>query len=235
MSIHISANQGEIADTVLLPGDPLRAKFIAETFLENPKLYNEVRNMFGYTGLYKGKKVSVQGTGMGIPSISIYVNELFRDYGVKRAIRVGTAGALQENVKLRDLIIAVSACTDSGANNIRFGGRNYAPTASWNLLKTSWDIAEAKGFKPKAGPVISSDMFYTEDPDEWKLWAKFGCLAVEMESAELYTLAAKYNREALCLLTISDHLVTRELTNSQERQTTFTKMMEVALETAVSV
>ena len=234
MSVHISAKNGEIAEAILLPGDPLRAKFIAETFLENPKQYNEVRNMFGFTGTYKGKKVSVQGTGMGIPSISIYVNELFKDYGVKRAIRVGTAGAIRGELKIRDLVLAVSACTDSGANRIRFGGRNYAPTASWNLLKTAWDFASAKGLEPKAGPVVSSDMFYTEDPEEWKLWARFGCLAVEMESAELYTLAAKYGREALCLLTISDSLITGEVTSSEERQTAFTAMMEVALETAVS-
>lgn len=233
MSIHIAAKNGEIADTVLLPGDPLRAKFIAETFFENPRRYNDVRNMLGFTGTYKGKKISVQGTGMGIPSISIYVNELFRDYGVRRAIRIGTAGALREEVKLRDLVIAVTACTDSGANRIRFGGRDYAPAASWNLLKAAWDIAEAKGFAPKAGPVVSSDMFYTEDPDEWKLWAKFGCLAVEMETSELYTLAAKYGREALALLTVSDSLVTHEATSPEERQTTFTRMMEVALEAAV--
>ncbi|MCL2831580.1 MAG: purine-nucleoside phosphorylase [Treponema sp.] len=234
MSIHITAKNGEIADSILLPGDPLRAKFIAENFLENPKQYNDIRNMLGYTGLYKGKKVSVQGTGMGIPSISIYVNELFRDYGVQKAIRIGTAGAIREDVKLRDLVIALSASTDSGANKIRFGGRSYAPTASWRLIKAAWDIAQAKGFSPKAGPVISSDMFYTENPDDWKLWAKFGCLAVEMETAELYTLAAKYNREALCMLTISDSLVTGEATTPQERQTTFTAMMEVALETVVS-
>ena len=234
MSIHIAAKDGEIAETILLPGDPLRAKFIAETFLENPKKYNEVRNMFGYTGTYKGKKISVQGTGMGIPSISIYVNELFKDYGVKRAIRVGTAGSLRKEVKIRDLVIAVSTSTDSSANNIRFGGRNYSPTASWNLLKTAWDIAAARGWEPKAGPIVSTDMFYTEDPDEWKLWAKFGCLAVEMEAAELYTLAPKYEREALCLLTISDNLVTREVTSAEERQSTFTRMMEVALETAIS-
>ena len=234
MSIHIAAKEGEIAEAVLLPGDPLRAKFIAETFLENPKQYNDVRNMFGFTGTYKGKRVSVQGTGMGIPSSSIYVNELFSDYGVKRAIRVGTAGSIREEVKIRDLVIAVSASTDSGANKIRFGGRDYAPTASWKLLKTAWDIAAAKGWEPKAGPIISSDMFYSEDPDEWKLWAKFGCLAVEMEAAELYTLAAKYGREALCLLTISDSLVSKKVTSSEERQSTFTRMMEVALETAVS-
>jgi purine-nucleoside phosphorylase len=234
MSIHIAAKAGEIADAVLLPGDPLRAKFIAETFLENPAQYNEVRNMFGYTGTYKGKRVSVQGTGMGIPSISIYVNELFKDYGVKRAIRIGTAGSIQESLKIRDLVIAMSACTDSGVNNIRFGGRNFAPTASFNLVKKAYDTAVSKGWTPAVGPVVSADMFYTEDPEEWKLWAKYGCLALEMESAELYTLAAKYGREALALLTISDSLLSHEITTSEERQTTFTRMMEVALETAVS-
>jgi purine-nucleoside phosphorylase len=234
MSIHIAAKPGDIAEAILLPGDPLRAKFIAETFLERAVLYNEVRNVFGYTGVYRGKRVSVQGTGMGIPSISIYVNELFRDYGVKRAIRIGTAGSIQEKVKIRDLVIAMSASTDSGANNIRFGGRNFAPTASFNLVKKAYETAELKGWTPKVGPVVSSDMFYTEDPDEWKLWTRFGCLALDMEAAELYTLAAKYDREALALLTISDSLITHEATSAEERQTTFTQMMEVALETAIS-
>ncbi|MCL2007259.1 MAG: purine-nucleoside phosphorylase [Treponema sp.] len=234
MSVHITAKPGEVAEAILLPGDPLRAKFIAENFLENAKQYNEVRGILGYTGTYKGKPVSVQGTGMGIPSISIYVNELFREYGVKRAIRVGTAGSIQESLKLRDLVIAMSACTDSGANRIRFGGRDFAPTATFSLVKKAWEVAVERGWKPAVGPIISSDMFYTENPDEWKLWAKFGVLAVEMEAAELYTLAAKYGRECLCLLTISDSLITHEATTPEERQTTFTKMMEVALETAIS-
>jgi purine-nucleoside phosphorylase len=234
MSIHIAAKEGEIAEAILLPGDPLRAKFIAETFLQDAFQYTGVRNILGFTGFYKGKKVSVQGTGMGIPSISIYVNELFRDYGVKRAIRIGTAGAIQKDVKIRDLVIAMSACTDSGANNIRFGGRNYAPTAAFCLLKTAYDAAVSKGWQPKVGSIVSSDMFYTENPDEWKLWAKFGCLALEMECAELYTLAAKYGREALGLLTISDSLITHEVTSAEERQTAFTQMMEIALETAIS-
>jgi purine-nucleoside phosphorylase len=234
MSIHIAAKEGDIAEAILLPGDPLRAKFVAENFLENAVQYSSVRNILGYTGTYKGKRVSVQGTGMGIPSISIYANELFREYGVKRAIRIGTAGSLHKDVKIRDLVIAMSACTDSGANNIRFDGRNYAPTATFSLLKTAWDTAVAKGWQPKVGPIVSSDMFYSEDPDEWKLWAKFGCLAMEMECAELYTLAAKYGREALCILTISDSLVTGESTTPEERQTTFTRMMETALETAIS-
>jgi purine-nucleoside phosphorylase len=234
MSIHISAQPGEIADAILLPGDPLRAKFIAETFLDNPVQYNAIRNIFGYTGTYKGKRVSVQGTGMGIPSISIYVNELFRDYGVKRAIRIGTAGSIQADVALRDMVIAMSACTDSGANKIRFGGRDFAPTASFGLLKTAYDAACDRGFRPIVGSVVSSDMFYTEDPDEWKLWAKFGCIAVEMECAELYTLAAKYGREALAILTISDNIVTHAVTSAEERQKTFTQMIEVALHTASS-
>ncbi|GHV24104.1 purine-nucleoside phosphorylase [Spirochaetia bacterium] len=234
MSTHIAAKTGEIADAILLPGDPLRAKFIAENFLENAVEYTHVRNILGYTGSYKGKKVSVQGTGMGIPSISIYVNELFRDYGVKRAIRIGTAGSIQESLKIRDIVIATAASTDSGANNIRFGGRNFAPAASFNLVYHAWETAKAKGWEPVAGTVVSADMFYTEDPDDWKLWAKFGCLALEMETAELYTLAAKYRREALSLLTISDSLITHEETTAEERQTSFTRMMEIALETAIS-
>jgi len=234
MSIHIAAKEGEIAEAILLPGDPLRAKFVAENFLENAVQYSGVRNILGFTGTYRGKRVSVQGTGMGIPSISIYANELFRDYGVKRAIRIGTAGSINKDVKIRDLVLAMSACTDSNANNIRFGGRNYAPTASFSLLKTAWDTAVAKGWEPKAGSIVSTDMFYTEDPDEWKLWAKFGCLAIEMEAAELYTLAAKYGREALCILTISDCLITGASTSPEERQNTFTRMMETALETAIS-
>jgi purine-nucleoside phosphorylase len=234
MSTHIAAKTGEIAEAVLLPGDPLRAKFIAETFLQDAVQYNAVRNIFGYTGLYKGKRVSVQGTGMGIPSISIYVNELFRDYGVQRAFRIGTAGALQSNVKLRDIVIAMSASTDSGANALRFEGRSFAPTASFSLLKTAYDTARARGWEPKVGGIVSSDMFYTDDPDDWKRWARYGCLAVEMECAELYTLAAKYGRDALCLLTISDSMITGETTSAEERQTAFTAMMEVALETAIS-
>jgi purine-nucleoside phosphorylase len=234
MSIHIGAKNGDIAEVVLLPGDPLRAKFVADNFLKDATQYTGVRNILGFTGTYKGKKVSVQGTGMGIPSISIYVNELFREYGVKRAIRIGTAGSIQEDVKLRDMVLAISACTDSGANQLRFGGRSYAPAASFSLLKTAWEIAQSKGWAPKVGPVVSGDMFYTEDADDWKIWAKYGCLAVEMECSELYTLAAKFGREALGILTISDSLVTSEITSAEERQNTFTRMMETALETAIS-
>jgi purine-nucleoside phosphorylase len=234
MSIHIAAKRGEVAELVLLPGDPLRARFIAENLLTDAVEYNSVRNMLGFTGLYRGRRVSVQGTGMGIPSISIYVNELFRDFGVRRAVRVGTAGSIQRHINVRDLVLAMSACTDSGANSIRFGGRSYAPTASFSLLKSAYEIASAKGWRPFVGPIITSDMFYRDDPDEWKLWSKFGCLAVEMECAELYTLAAKYGREALAILTISDSLVSHEETSAEERERTFTGMMEVALETVIS-
>jgi purine-nucleoside phosphorylase len=171
---------------------------------------------------------------MGIPSISIYIHELFRDYGVKRAIRIGTAGAIQENVKLRDLVLAMSASTDSGVNTQRFSGSHYAPTASWKLLKTAYDIGAAKGWNPAVGNVVCSDLFYSVDPQGWKLWAEYGALALEMESAELYTVAAKFGREALAILTISDSMVTGESSSSEERQTAFTRMMEVALETAIS-
>ncbi|MDR1410962.1 MAG: purine-nucleoside phosphorylase [Spirochaetaceae bacterium] len=234
MSIHIAAKPGEIAESILLPGDPLRARFIAENFLESPRQYSDIRNILGFTGTYKGKQLSVQGTGMGIPSFSIYANELFRDYGVKRAIRVGTAGSMREEVKLRDLVFAMSACTDSGVNRNRFGGRDFAPTASFGLLKSAYEIATARGWNPVVGPILSSDLFYGEDGDEWKLWAKFGVVAVEMECAELYTLAAKYGREALTILTISDSLISHELTSAEERQKTFTRMMKVALDTAIS-
>jgi purine-nucleoside phosphorylase len=229
MSIHIAAAQGQVADKILLPGDPLRAKFIAENLLADAERFNEVRNMFGYTGQYKGVRVSVMGTGMGMPSLSIYVNELIRDYGVKRLIRVGTCGAMQPGVNLRDLIIAMSACTDSNVNKIRFDGMDYAPTASFSLLRKAYDAAMESGLNPYVGQVLSSDSFYTEDPEQWKLWARFGVLGVEMESAELYTLAAKYGVDALSILTVSDHLVKHEATSAQERQTQFKSMAQIAL------
>ena len=233
MSIHIAAAQGQIADKILLPGDPLRAKFIAENLLEGAERFNEVRNMFGYTGHYKGVRVSVMGTGMGMPSLSIYVNELIRDYGVRRLIRVGTCGAMQSWVNLRDLIIAMSACTDSNVNKIRFAGMGYAPTASFSLLRKAYDAAMESGLNPYVGQVLSSDSFYTEDPEQWKLWARFGVLGVEMESAELYTLAAKYGADALAILTVSDHLVKHEATSAQERQTQFKSMAQIALDAIV--
>jgi len=229
MSIHIAAKPGQIAERILLPGDPLRAKFIAENLLEGAERINEVRNMLGYTGSFKGVKVSVMGTGMGMPSLSIYVNELIRDYGVQKLIRVGTCGALRAEVKIRNVILAMSASTDSAVNKVRFNNMDYAPTASFPLLLNAYEAAQAFGFSPFVGSVLSSDSFYTEDPDQWKLWAKFGIMGVEMETAELYTLAAKYNAQALAILTVSDHLVTGEATSSEERQTSFRTMVEIAL------
>ncbi|WP_409288762.1 purine-nucleoside phosphorylase [Peribacillus sp. SCS-37] len=233
MSIHIGAKENEIAETVLLPGDPLRAKYIAETFLEDPKLYNEVRNMFGYTGTYKGKKVSVQGTGMGVPSISIYINELMQSYNVQNLIRVGTCGAIQKDVKVRDVILAMTASTDSTINRTIFGGSiDYAPTADFELLKNAYDQGVEKGLAIKAGNVFTADLFYSENP-QFEKFAKFNILAVEMETAALYTLAAKYGRKALSVLTVSDHIITGEETTAEERQTTFNDMIEIALEAAI--
>ncbi len=230
MSTHIGAKTGEIAEAVLLPGDPLRARFIAENFLENSVCYNEIRGMYGFTGTYKGKKVSVQGTGMGQPSLSIYVNELFRFYGVQKAVRVGTTGAVQPETKLRDVILAMSACTDSSLNTHRFGGRHFAPTASFSLLKGAYDQAVALGITPLVGPVVSSDQFYDDD-ETWKLWAQYGILGIEMEAAELYTLAARFKREALAILTVSDHIAQGTATSAEERQSSFRAMMEIALNT----
>lgn len=232
MSIHINAAQGEIAEIVLLPGDPLRAKFIAETFLEDVKQYNDVRNMFGYTGTYKGKRVSVQGTGMGVPSISIYATELMKDYGCKKLIRVGTAGALKRDVKVRDVVIAQGATTDSKMNEIQFGGLDFAPIADFDLLLKAYNAGKEAGLNLRVGNVYTADLFYGDkNPNE--LLADYGVLAVEMETAALYTLAAKYDVQALSILTISDHLITGEVTSSEERQTTFKDMMVVALEAAI--
>lgn len=234
MSTHIAASKGQIAEGILLPGDPLRAKFIAENYLERPERFNEIRNMFGYTGLYKGERVSVMGTGMGMPSHSIYVNELIRDYGCQKLVRVGTCGALRAEVKVRDIILGISASTDSAVNKVRFKGMDYAPAPSFRLLKAAYDAALARKAPVHVGKIISSDSFYTEDPDQWKLWARFGVIGVEMETAELYTLAAKYDVEALAILTVSDHLVTGEVTTSEEREKSFRAMVEVGLEAALA-
>ena len=230
MSIHIGAKEGDIASTVLLPGDPLRAKYIAENFLTDAICYNEVRGMYGYTGTYKGKRISVQGTGMGIPSISIYVNELITSYKAKNLIRIGSCGSMQPDIKIRDVVLAMSASTDSYINKIRFNGMDYAPTADFNLLKRAHDIALEKDISVKVGSVLTSDTFYHDDPNSWKHWANYGVLAVEMETAALYTLAVKFKVNALSILTVSDSLVTREETTSEERQKTFNQMVEVALE-----
>ena len=232
MSIHIGAKEGDIASTVLLPGDPLRAKYIAENFLADTICYNQVRGMYGYTGTYKGKRISVQGTGMGIPSISIYLNELITSYKAKNLIRIGSCGSMQADIKIRDVILAMSASTNSHINKIRFNGMDYAPTADFNLLKKAYDIALEKNISVKIGSVLTSDTFYQDDPNSWKHWANYGILAVEMETAALYTLAAKFKVNALSVLTVSDSLVTREETTSEERQKTFNQMVEVALELA---
>ncbi|HEY4552456.1 MAG TPA: purine-nucleoside phosphorylase [Bacillaceae bacterium] len=232
MSIHIGASPNDIAETVLLPGDPLRAKYIAETFLENVTCYNQVRSMFGYTGTYKGKRISVQGTGMGVPSISIYINELMQSYNVQNLIRVGTCGAIQKDVKVRDVILAMSSSTDSQMNRIIFGSVDYAPTASFDLLKKAYDTGLERGLNLKVGNVFTADMFYNDHAEHEK-WAKYGILAIEMETSALYTLAAKYGRKALSVLTVSDHILTGEETTAEERQSTFNDMIEVALDAAV--
>ena len=233
MSIHIAAKQGEIADIVLLPGDPLRAKYIAETFLEDVVQYNEVRNMFGYTGTYKGKRVSVQGSGMGVPSISIYANELFNDYGVQKLIRVGTCGAIQKDVKVRDVIIAQTSSTDSAINRVAFGGTiDFAPTADFDLLLKAYNAAKAANLNVRVGNIFTADQFYSDEHQNEKL-AAYGVLAVEMETSALYTLAAKYGRQALTILTVSDHIITGEATSAEERQLTFNDMMVIALEAAI--
>lgn len=233
---HINVKeQGIIAETVLLPGDPLRAKFIAENFLENPIQFNTVRNAFGYTGTYKGKKVSVFGTGMGMPSIGIYSYELIHFYGVKNLIRVGSCGSIQEDVKVRDIVIGMSASTNSNyATQYNLPG-TFAPCASWKLLKAATAVAESKGIIPKVGNILSSDTFYDNDADSWKRWANMGVLSIEMEAAALYMNAANAGANALCILTVSDSLVTHEATTAEERQNSFTQMMEIALEVAITI
>ncbi len=232
VSTHINAKPGDIADRVLMPGDPLRATWVAETFLEGAVRYNEVRGMFGYTGTWNGQRVSVQGHGMGIPSVSIYAHELFAEYGVKTAIRIGTCGALSESVRVRDVILAMSAATDSATNRRRFPGIDYAPTADFGLLSTAHRLAEASGLHVRVGQVYSADLFYGDLPSTLAL-AEWGVLAVEMEASALYTVAAQFGVRALTVLTVSDHLVTREETSAEERQTTFSDMVRLALDTAV--
>lgn len=233
MSTHIEAKPGEIAESVLLPGDPLRAKWIAETFLENPKCYNDVRGMLGYTGTFKGKPISVQGTGMGIPSALIYCHELINDYGVKNLIRVGSAGSYQKDINIRDIVIAMAASSTSGINNTRFVNCDYSPTADFDLFMKAALYARENNIPIKAGNILSSDQFYEDDFKKYKKWAEFGVLCVEMEAAGLYTIAAKFNVKALAILTISDSLVTGESTTAEEREGSFSKMIEIALNTVL--
>ncbi|MCI6870281.1 MAG: purine-nucleoside phosphorylase [Selenomonadales bacterium] len=232
MSLHIEAKPGEIADRILLPGDPLRAKYIAENFFEDAKQYTGIRNILGFTGTYKGKRVSVQGTGMGIPSISIYAHELIHDYNVKKLVRVGTCGAMHKSVKLRDVVIAQATSTDSSIIRNIFGNINYAPIADYELLTAAVESAKNNSIPVKVGNVISVDRFYDDDIDNSKL-TRYGIIAVEMEAAALYTLAAEAGVQALALFTASDHLVTGERCTTEERQTSFTDMMKVALDAII--
>ncbi len=235
MSTHIGAEPGQIAERVLMPGDPLRAKWIAETYLEGATCYSTVRNMFGFTGHYQGVEVSVQGSGMGMPSCSIYTHELINSYGVKTLIRVGSCGALSEALKLRDVIAAIGSSTDSAMNRMRFDHLiDYAPVADFFLLREAVDAAARRGIPMHVGPILAADAFYTDRPDLYDSLADYGVLAVEMESAALYTIAARYRARALTLLTVSDHIKTGEHTTAQEREQTFGQMVEIALDAIIS-
>ena len=227
---HNSAKAGDFAKTVLMPGDPLRAKYIAETYLENPRQVNAVRNMFGYTGTYKGKEISVMGGGMGMPSIGIYSYELFNFYDVDQVIRIGSAGAFQDNIKLMDVVIGMGACTDSNyAYQYGLPG-TFAPIADYELLNRAVETAKRQGTNVVVGNVLSSDVFYNAMSNVNDLWRDMGVLAVEMESAALYSNAAYAGANAICILTVSDSAVTGEATTAEEREKTFTNMMEVALD-----
>ena len=228
MTIHLSAQPSDIAPTVLLPGDPLRAEAIANTYLEDVVCYNKVRGMLGFTGTYKGKLVSVQGTGMGLPSTAIYVNELIQ-LGAKRLVRVGTCGAFQPEIEIGDVVLAMSASTDSNINTLAFNHKDYAPTATFSLLSQTYNLAQSLGLHTRVGNILSSDTFYQDDPDHWKIWASYGVLGVEMESSAIYTLAAKHRVEALTILTVSASLVTGDLASSEERQSNFQHMAELGL------
>lgn len=237
MSLHLGAFPGDIAPVVLLPGDPLRARWIARTFLDDARCYSEVRGMLGYTGTWRGRPVSVQGSGMGQPSLAIYVTELFAQYDVQSVVRVGSCGALSDTVALRDLVIASGACTDSAMNRIRFEGLDYAPVADFGLLRAAADAAGAAltgGAGVHVGLVLSADSFYSDRPELTARMAEYGVLAVEMEASALYTLAAKHRRRALAICTVSDHVVTGEQTTATERQETFATMVQVALAAALN-
>jgi purine-nucleoside phosphorylase len=232
MTIHIGADKGQIAETVLMPGDPYRAKWAAETFLDQPELVNEVRGMLGYTGTWKGHRVTIQGSGMGMPSLSIYANELIKDYDAKTLIRIGSCGGMQEKVGIRDVILAMTASTVSTPSRGIFRELGFAPCADYGLLAAAHKAAEAKGTTTHVGGIYSSDVFYDERPDLNEQMVRHGILGVEMEAAELYTLAARYDRRALAVLTVSDHLITGEALPSDQRERSFGDMVEIALEAA---
>ncbi|MDG2340901.1 MAG: purine-nucleoside phosphorylase [Paracoccaceae bacterium] len=232
MTPHISAAKGDIAETVLLPGDPLRAKWAAETYLDNPRLVNEVRGMLGFTGTYKGNPVTIHGSGMGMPSLSIYANELITQYGAKTLIRIGSCGAMQHNVKVRDVVIAMTSTTLSTPSRGIMRELNYAPCADWGLLHAAVHAAEAKGSPIHVGGIYSSDVFYDERSDLNELMQRHGILGVEMEAAELYILAARHGVRALGIMTVSDHLLTHEALPAKDREQSFGDMVEIALDAA---
>jgi purine-nucleoside phosphorylase len=231
-SIHIEAKVGEIAETVLLPGDPLRAKHVADTFLDDAVCYNNVRGMLGFTGYYKSKRVSIQGTGMGMGSHSIYVHELINTYDVKNLIRVGTCATIQEHINLGQVLLAMSASGDSDANSLYFNGMHYAATADFDLLMEAYKIANELNIKTYQGPVFSTNTFYDDAPNRWDKWKKHGIIGVEMESQSLYTLAKRFGVKALSILTVSDNILTGEATSALEREQSFNDMMKIALEMA---
>ena len=230
---HISANIGDFAETVLMPGDPLRAKFIADNFLDNAKCVTKVRNMFGYTGTYKGQKISVMGSGMGVPSISIYAMELYKDFGVKNIIRIGSCGAVRDEIKIRDIIIGMSASTDSNVNRQRFNQWDFAATADFSLLHRMVNSAERLNQKIQVGKIFTADLFYTPQPEMFAMMEKYGILAVEMEAAGLYGVAAECGKKALTVLTVSDHIKTGEQMSADERESTFKDMMKLTLESVL--
>jgi purine-nucleoside phosphorylase len=229
MSIHIGAQPGEIASTVFLPGDPLRARYIAQTMLEDIFCFNEVRGMLGFTGRYGDKRISVMGSGMGMPTLSIYVYELVMDYQVNTLIRVGTCGAFQSNLRVGDIVLAMTASTDSNINRLRFHGMDYAPSASFPLLFKAYQVARERGITVYVGGVFSGDLFYNDDPEWWKIWAEYGALVCDMETNALYTLAAKLQVSALSVLTVSDSLATGETSTPEQREREFPIMTEIAL------
>lgn len=235
MSIHIDAEKNDIADKILLPGDPLRAKYAAETFLQDVKCINQNRGMLGFTGKYKGESITIIGSGMGQASLGIYVNELIKDYGAKKIIRIGTCGSYQKDVKIKDIVLAQSASTDAHHNKITFNGLDFSACSSFDLLHKAFLAAKEKGINPHVGNILSSDSFYPYDDkcETWKKWAKFGVLAVEMESNALFTLGALYGVQTMSVLTVSDSLVTGESTSKLERQNTFNHMCEIALQTII--
>lgn len=234
MSTHIAAASGEVAETVLLPGDPLRAEWIAKTYLDDVICYTQVRNMLGFTGTYRGRRISVQGTGMGQPSLAIYVHELLAEYGAKTLLRVGSCGGLLADVAVRDLVIGVSAATDSSMNALRFEGFHYAPTADFSLVRAYVEKAEAAGARYHVGQLFSTDSFYHDRSELRDRLTQYGVMAVEMEAAALYTLAAKFGARAMAVCTVSDNLVTGEETSAEERERTFAEMVELALDSVSS-